>query len=181
MKYLKDAIIFAVGASVGYFVCYKTMKTYYEDRMKEVYSTKKEKPQKSTVEVKTPDSEEVIELVKDYATQSKIKTVTNYSDFYEEDDKVDTMENDKNEPYSIEYDDYNYDTDHEKISFTLYSDGALVDEMDEPVESAEEKIGKTNLIDFIRSDEDEIYIRNEEYGTDYEITKSNIPFNSDVF
>lgn len=173
MRYLKDVAIFATGIGLGYFVAYKSLKKQYEEKFQNELHKNKTSSEDNVKEDGLHDAkEEEVSSVVDIYNPNSTDSKTNYSDYYDKEDDEVTNE----DPYTIEYEDYIYDADHENISFTLYSDGTLTDELDELVEFAEEKIGKSNLINFIESDEDEIYIRNEKYGTDYEITKANVPF-----
>lgn len=77
-------------------------------------------------------------------------------------------------PGRIAKEDFGQAPDHELVGFTLYSDGALCDDADEPVTDAENTIGCTiaDLIDMFKIEEEKVlYFRNERTQLDIEITE----------
>lgn len=68
---------------------------------------------------------------------------------------------------------------HDHGSFTLYSDGMLVDENEEPLDDVNATVGLDNLQKFGHEgsdDPDTIYVRNERLGLDFEIHRNAITY-----
>jgi hypothetical protein len=59
---------------------------------------------------------------------------------------------------------------------TYYSDGVLTNDWDEVIENIEGTVGEANLKEFEKSDNDDMYVRNDEVELDYEINKDTRRF-----
>lgn len=72
-------------------------------------------------------------------------------------------------PYIISFDEYNDDTNYIKkiISYFSEDEVAMDSETEEVIDDVNKILGFENLEDF--GDNNEIYIRNEELGTDYQV------------
>lgn len=77
-------------------------------------------------------------------------------------------------PYVISVDEFG-ENDNDETTLILYSDGVLADEEDDIIDDPESIIGDC-LDGFDESDDDTIYIRNENNETDYVIIKSEKKF-----
>lgn len=178
---LSNFIIFAAGAAIGSAVTWKFLKDRYERlvqedsaSLREYYS--KRDPEKikvdqdsetevDNVESNTHPTPELQPSVREYAAMLAEEGYTDYTNI----DKQKKEEADAvKRPYVIapeEFGECDYDTE----SLTYYSDGTLTDELDEPIEDVDQKIGKESLTHFGEYEADSVFVRNDELKTDYEI------------
>lgn len=86
------------------------------------------------------------------------------------------VENDRVEPYVISPDEFGELDNYETVSLYYYADGILADEDDEIVEDVDYIIGKESLEHFGEYEDDSVFVRNDELGSDYEILLNDQPF-----
>ena len=77
----------------------------------------------------------------------------------------------KEGPYVIKPEEYDDDNDYEKIELTYYADRIVTDEDEDIVECPEVLIGEDFASHFGEYEDDAVYIRNDERGSDYMICK----------
>lgn len=89
-------------------------------------------------------------------------------------------------PYTIDYDSFTGDENYEKCELWLFSDGVLAEE--DPIQgyaqvtNVEEVIGYNNLACLEGDDpDDETYVRNERFGTDYIIYRETDTFQETLY
>lgn len=180
---LSKVAIFAAGAGIGSVVTWRFVKEYYSKLAKEeiedvkrAFSRKSENKradpviydESSRVEKKTAVSESEI---REYAAKIQEEGYTNYSDTKTpvkiEEKKVDDVER----PRVISPEEYDDNYDYEAIELTLYSDGVLVDDMNNPIEDVDDIVGLSNLDTFGRYEDDAVHVRNDKRKCDYEILR----------
>ena len=171
---LKGAFIFTIGAAVGGLVVYNFMTKkdeYVEINEKTIVDNKPDTNTEAEDEIVNEDS--IIDKIsKTYATTNE---TVNYSDMYKKSEEND----EKSDIYVIDPSEYGWNVDY-TFSFTLFADNILSDEMGDKIMNSESRIGREILTEFIDSDSDEIYIRNEKTKSDYEIVKDERRY-SDVY
>ena len=168
----KEAFTFAIGIAVGAVITYKYMTK--KDEYIEIIDIDGKQVAKAAESSSQPESEpsqpdnenEPVDISEAYKTPEKESV--NYSDMYKNDELKDEEEH--KEIHQIDPREYGEDVDY-TFSFTLYSDGVLADELDDRISNPESRIGEGTLSDFMKADSDELYIRNEKTGSDYEILK----------
>lgn len=191
---VKQVVIFAVGAGIGAVISWQVLKTKYAriaqeeiDSVKEVYLKKESKIKKILDDA--DDREEVVDE-KAVNECSKIVTDLGYvSTNTREERKVEITLKDKPKPYVIspdEFDELDYDTE----TLTYYADKVLADDFDHPIEDVESLVGEESLTHFGEYEDDSVYVRNDQYKTDYEIlldirtykeATGSKPFSYDVY
>lgn len=73
-------------------------------------------------------------------------------------------------PYVIRPDEFGSEDGYSGCYLTLYSDGALVDNLDGKPVNLEETIGRNNLSHIGEYEPNELYIRDERFRCDYNVT-----------
>lgn len=169
---MNRVLYFALGAICGGAGVYFFMKDKFAreaqeeiDSVKEAYKTKNDKkeeePKEQNIHDKItalkPDIMEYAKQVQAYRTEERDK---------EEKKAVEAG------PYEITEEDFG-EGDYETESLMLYSDGILTyDINDEVIEDIDDTIGEENFKIFEKSDNDAMYIRNENRHVEYEVLKS---------
>lgn len=167
----KGVFIFSIGVVVGAVIAYKYMSN--KDEYIEEIAIDGKQFAKVAASQNDDENEHELRAANEPADISEAyktleKEYVNYSDMYKTDDRK-TTEN-REEIYPIDPNEYGEDVDY-TFSFTLYSDGVLADELDDEILNPESRIGEGILSKFMKSDSDEIHIRNERTKSDYEIVK----------
>ena len=167
MKYtLNNIFMLAVGAAIGSAVTWKIVKTKYEQiTREEIDSFKEEYSRRHSVKpIDDAMDEESKEILDDILQE---ESYTNYS---RKDEVKPTVKKDY-EPYVIDSCEFDTLDDWEAITLTYYSDGVLVDDMNEPIDDVDDIIGCEALTLFgtNEDDPDTVYVRNERLKVDYEI------------
>ena len=161
------------GAGVYFFMKDKFAKQTQEEinSVKEAYKNKDkvcENPEKKEEEKKEekPPIQNLKPDIMEYAKQ-----VNAYRQ--EEKKKVEKeLAKKEDGPYIISEDTFN-NSDYEAESLMYYADGILTyDINDEVIEDIDDTIGEKNLKHFEKSNDDAMYIRNEDRKVDYEVLKS---------
>lgn len=91
-----------------------------------------------------------------------------YEEKEDEDEVLDTE--DYKKPYIIEPDDFG-DTGYETVSLTYYADGMLADDFDNLIEDPDYIVGEDFSDHFGEFENDTVFVRNDEFETDYEICR----------
>lgn len=184
---LSKVAIFAAGAGIGSVVTWRFVKEYYAKLTKEeiadvkrAFSRKPDDEETMPVISNIPTSEPNVKKtavseseIRDYAAKIQEEGYTNYSDAKApvkiEEKKVEG--GNKYVPYVISPEEYDDNYDYEAIELTLYSDGVLVDDMNNPIEDVDDIVGLSNLDTFGRYEDDAVHVRNDERKCDYEILR----------
>lgn len=120
-----------------------------------------------------------------YTTESNEAKEINKKEFDEMRERLENAEHPEEEhdaPYRLTIEEFEegrpgYDT----IGLAYYrGDGSLVDDSEELVD-VEETVGEDNLEWFKHSSDDAMYIRNDQFGVDYEIVEIDGNFYDDIF
>lgn len=201
MSKVSTAIALVVGAAIGSVVTWKVLEKKYENLVKEeIASVKKELGRMSDDEAKQPEESEQVKgqmgfedldeedseyfvvedrsmLREQHREVLKEQGYTNYSG----------IEKEKNEPQIImeprpyvispsEFGEGEYDT----VSYTLYADGTLADDLDDPVIDVDDVVGKESLEHFGEYEDDSVFVRNDRLKLDFEILLDDRKY-SDVY
>lgn len=177
-----SVIIFVAGAAIGSVATWKILKTKYEkiaqeeiDSVKKVFS-KRETELNGEIEeahshlMKNETRE--VDFAKRHEEVVKSHKYVNYSDISkpEKEEEKETKD-DKEKPYVITPEEFGEFDDYEPISLVYYADGVLADDNDELVEEVEEVVGSDWLTRFGEYEPDTVYVRNDRFKADYEITR----------
>jgi hypothetical protein len=175
---LSNVFIFATGAAVGSLVAWRLIKSRYERManeeiatMKEYYATKikkysgPEQSEPSMGDTETPIEEESEQeiTVDDYHEKLVESGYTNHNDISSKEVKY------VEKPYVIMPEDFGEIEGYETISLTLYADGVLTDDFDDPIEDIEHTVGRDSLTHFGEYEDDSVFVRNDRLKCDYEI------------
>lgn len=191
---LSKVVIFAAGAGIGSVVTWRLVKEYYTKLANEEiadvkawyarkYGEKSESKKMKTVGdainqgIKDGMKKPVTETdIRNLTAELQNMGYTNYSDMSgdgtkpvekNEEKKVDDVER----PYVISPDEYDDYDDYQAIELTLYADGVLVDDMNEPIEDVDDIVGLDNLNTFGQHEDDAVHVRNDRRKCDYEILR----------
>lgn len=74
-------------------------------------------------------------------------------------------------PYVITPDEFYENEDNDRLSFFLFADGVLADDDFLVVHDVDDVVGAESLTHFGEYEDDIVYVRNEKYKTDYEISR----------
>ena len=171
-KSLVAFLSFVAGCAVGGFCVNWYLKDTYKQQADEEIASVKEVYAKMAEEKLNKSSEEIVKHF-GYDT-SKKDSILNYVKEKEAEMAEKESPNERQLPYRITDDMYaDPDPYFEKVSCTYYvaRDEVIEDISNEPIEI--DTIGDQNLSIFRGSDEDLMYIRNEELGIDYEIARND--------
>lgn len=179
---LSKIFIFATGAAVGSLVTYRLVKSRCEQQadevikeMKEYYIHKYDGPQQaepSMGDTETPAEEVAEPTIEDYRETLVEAGYTNYSKIRKE--EVEKVE----KPYVIMPEEFGEIDGYETISLTLYADGVLTDDFDDPIEDVEHTVGKDSLDHFGEYEDDSVFVRNDRLRCDYEILMDTRKYSS---
>lgn len=189
---LKETIIFSVGAAIGAASTYFILKDQFnkqrneeqaqdKEYYKELYSNKEETPSEEAVEedVKgkidvsdegditfTPNKEE-----KEEPDYNDIINKLNYNQYSTKTPDMSGDPRPAKKPYQISMDDYNEDVSQIKKIISYFEDDEVCMDNDtkEVLDNVAKDIGIDNLELINTEGNDEIYIRNEQLGIDYNI------------
>lgn len=188
---LKETIIFSVGAAIGAASTYFILKDQFnkqrneeqaqdKEYYKELYSNKEETPsyeakeKPKDVEIKIEDA--VIEEIEVKPGEKEpdyddIINKLNYNKFSTKTPDMDGDPRPAKKPYQISMDDYNEDVSQiKKIISYFEDDGVCMDnDTKEVLDNVAKDIGIDNLELINTEGNDEIYIRNEQLGIDYNV------------
>ena len=184
---IKKVIIFGVGVATGVATSYFILKNKYEEMYQEEIAEYKQRHKDNETDAV---AKYYNDLSKKYGDPNSTESTTENLDESEpEDDESEDfvnfqMEKEPKEekvmkkPYEITEDEFG-ERYEETETFTLYSDGVLVNSSGEILDhdEAERIVGKDaeDLIDLF-TDSDSIFIRNDILKTDYEILRDEDGF-----
>jgi len=178
---IKEGIIFVVGAAIGAASTYFILKDKFEQQANEEAEQTKKYYEELYSNKEETQSEPVEEVVK--VEPMKTKEERGEPDYNDIIDKLnynkystDVPDSEGNprpakRPYQISMDDYNTDTRQiKKIISCFEEDGICMDnDTKEVLDNVAKDIGMDNIELIGMDGEDEIYIRNEQLGIDYNI------------
>lgn len=179
---MKDLFIFLIGGVAGSLITWKLVDKKYRDianeEIESVKKTFKERQIKDTNKENSYGTYKDIIKNMDYNDTDDNKIITKVSNdsnsIQINNTNISTAkpvekiaEEEKDKPYTISPEEFG-EIDYETKSWTLYSDGILVDEFDQIVEDEHLYLGDC-LKEF--NDDDAIYVRNDKEEVDYEILK----------
>lgn len=182
---LKNAFIFAIGATVGSVVTWKILKVKYEqiaqediDDVKSYYRNREKKLSEQVDEAheklkENNDNDKVPD--KGYAKIVNSLGYSKYSDVVEQPEEMKVMD----KPYVIPPEDFGDNDDYERIELTYYADHILTDENGEIIEDVDRVVGSDSLSHFGEYEDDSVHVRDDVRGCDYEILKDHRKY-SDV-
>lgn len=197
---IKEILLVAAGGAVGALVSWRILDRKYQNRLDvEIEAAKEHYKSKYEVflgeSVNLPDEFAVVEneegVVQDIITTSKndddvmewakklgTETFTDYTKSTDSSNDAKGVSKMKGIRMvsSEEYDSCTYD---DAESFTKYSDGVITDELDVPVDDLETLFGEDIVEEIANSDEDALYIIDEDNERVYEILKDSRPFDYD--
>ena len=166
---LSNLVIFAAGAAIGSLVTWRILKPYYEnivqeeiESVKEVFSTRAAESTDEDMEDASGPNPEPIDI-REYAATIQDNRYTNYSDKKEVQDNV-------RKPYVVTPEEFGEREGYEVTTLIYYAgDGVLTDDMNHPIEDVENTVGQDFHTHYGEYEDDSVFVRNEESGTDYEI------------
>ena len=182
-------LIFAVGATIGSLVTWKLTKKKYEqlaqdeiNAMREYYLKKKEELNERENQIEEQEEETRQTFTKDKpAILEYAKRISGLG--YDRGLPVETEM--RGEPITMDrphvitpesFDTiYGYDT----VTLTYYADGVLADDDDNIIEDPDILVGDDFADHYGEYEEDTVFVRNDEFKTDYEICRDHRNF-SDV-
>lgn len=180
---MKNLIFLLAGAALGSLVTFAIVKKKYEqiaqeeiDSVKETFSKRNKKAEEKPVddvkdEVKTKNNnkEQYIKIANKYNTSS--------DDENEDLDEVEDEDKRIDRPYVISPDDFGEFDDYECISLVAYmGDGVLTDDDDEIIDNVDEVVGLDYADHFGEYEDNYVYIRNDKFKCDYEISMDHRKF-----
>lgn len=177
---MKNLFIFVAGALAGAAGAYVYTKGKYEQIMEEeiqsvrdIYREKQKQDKKEEPEQPEEPSDEMVkEDYKDIVKENKYVNYTNYMD--NEEVKSETEEIEPTDfPYVIDPEEFGEEVGYDTTTYTYFSDGVLVDDVDDVVDDPEIMVGLENLKIFEETGCSGIYVRNEIYKMDIEILKDD--------
>lgn len=128
----------------------------------DVKGYKRDKSTIDDISAPTLDKQVKYNTIKDQEDYNKIIADMNYA--------VENSEKKKDHPYPIDMSQFTDDDEFEKVDLTYYPDDDIFVDIDgDVVENGIDIIGRDNLTEFGVYEEDTLYVRNENTGTDYEV------------
>lgn len=163
MKPLYFVAGFFVGSGITYILTKKKFANKADEEIREIREYYRKKDNNEEEAVSNDVKEEMGNIIKNYSSVSEQKRS-------KEDDEI------PNSPRVIDEEDFGEleDEGYETAStYILYANGILTDSMKNVIDSSTIRkcIGTDILEEFMDSEEDAIYIRNDECKMDYEIIK----------
>jgi hypothetical protein len=187
---LKETIIFSVGAAIGAASTYFILKDRFDKQRneeqardkeyyKELYSNKeetqsekvKEKPEDVEINIENAVMAEIDVKSGEEPDYNDIINKLNYNQFSTKTPDMSGDPRPAKKPYQISMDDYNEDVSQiKKIISYFEDDGVCMDnDTKEVLDNVAKDIGIDNLELINTEGNDEVYIRNEQLGIDYNV------------
>lgn len=185
MKILKTSAILGIGILIGSVVTGTIMKKKYEEiideeiqSVKDRYSRKEKGELKEEVKNTIDDTDEILRenpLSKKEMPEHVMDTYKErYADILERNGYTYEEEYEPVDyPYIIDPEEFDALVDYGSITLTYFSDGVLVDDVDEVIEDPEEYIGNALTILDESYECRAVYVRNDIFKMDYEILKDD--------
>lgn len=168
---LSKVFICAAGAAIGSAVTWKLVKAKYEkiaqeeiESVRAVYESEPSGPKSNSDEEEDSNED-------DLAKYGHLVEESGYANSYNENEEKEDDE-EMTKPYVIppeEFDEIGYET----VTLYCYADGVVTTTDDEVIENVDELIGEDSLTHFGEFEEDSVYVRNDNIGTDFEILRDN--------
>lgn len=189
---LKNTFIFIAGVTAGAAASYIITKQKYEEILEEEIASVKETYKNRQELVIKDESEEVVEDYKpskedkeEYNSILENSGYVNYTKYMNGEEKNKTTEyepyksNNDNDvieecdmPYIIQPEEFGEDG-YDTQTLTYYSDGVLVDDLDDVIEDINTVVGIENLKIFEEFGARSVTVRNEIWRVDFEIIKDD--------
>lgn len=184
----KNILLLSLGATIGGITTYIVTRDKYEtimnEEIEEIRNYYKDKYEKEEQEENTKEEKVVVkekidyrEIVREYVS-NQVDEDDECED--ENDDHYTIMESrdltngiDFEESKYIESWEFGEQPLYETETIILYSDGVATDDLGDIVDDLDEKIGEDKLRDFIESEDEHLFIRNDILRMDYEIVKDD--------
>lgn len=164
---LGKTFAFIIGAAIGSFATWKLVKDAYEKKyQEEVDKAYEEISERKNVISKDGETDETVD--EDKETN---ETIIEKNGYNSDEEKGNNDMNNSDRPYVITPKDFEFDKDeYDKISLVYYADGILADTYDEVIDYIDETVGVESLNHFGEYETDTVYVRNDAFGADFEIT-----------
>lgn len=185
---MNKIIAFVLGAGVGAgamaYICRTKYEVMIQEELNNIKSAYKEKLKDAGIVDSHADEDDEQNItdednVMQYANKLSKKEHTNYSSMSAKKEEEEIPKNvvieeeldvAKQKIHVISPDDFGDDTSYATISLTLYLDGIVTDEDDDPISHVEDIIGDA-LEHFGEYEEDSVFIRNDANHTYYEVLR----------
>lgn len=181
---LNNVLIFATGAAIGSLVTWYYVKTKYEriaqeeiDSVKAEFTTPKYEGPQNAEEDEPIDITEVEEPIAEDAMEGRELVQKlgyyNYSDVEPgavTKKKVDISEEDPDGPKIIEPEEFG-ELGYKVVELNYWADGVLTDKNNKRIQDVDGLIGKGNIDQFGKYEEDALHVRDHEKKIDFEILR----------
>ena len=185
-NFLSKFVVFAFGAAVGSVVTWKLVEAKYRhiadeeiESVREVYAKAYGDSTEESEEEDEEDQKIFDDLVKDLGYSSEEEKKEEPKKETKEEQKESEGEEDEDDmirPYVIEEEDFD-DNGYETESLYYYDDGVLIYSItEEVIDDIDGLVGKDAIDQLLESGEDYIYVRNDEFGIDFEILRDRRNF-----
>ena len=168
---MKGLLIFAaglaIGAVAGAYAIKNKVQADAKEEIEEVREYYRTKAEETTSEETT--SEETIEITE--AERVNYNKIT--SNYITQSNSVCQTPDYQEEPYIIDPEDFGSRDDYDTMTLTYFTDGVLVDDVDDIVDEPEIVVGLDSLKVFSELGASSVYVRNDIYRTDYEILRDD--------
>ena len=187
MNYWKEILALGIGGAVGFAAGWYFSKRRAEaradeeiDSVKQYYMQKHLEETKKMEEINNKIDEKILEVEEEYRNTDKIAENVKYHKIGDDEqvlaEKEIPEEEEPTKPYLITEDEFlNGRNEYDKISLTYYTyDDTLADDCDEMID-VEETIS-TDIYNQVADADGDIYVRNPELETDFEVMKVEASF-----
>lgn len=181
--------IFAAGLGIGFFAGKKFYQEKYrkmadEDiaSVNEMTTRRINEMKQAIMDVDAEEEENVeisttedIEDISDEELKTNERIVMQYNKAVRKEGEVESIRQKPTKAmiYVISEEEFMEEGDYDKVSLEYFEgDKVLVDDRDIPVDDPDSIIGEGTLDDFAISEDNEMYVRNDNISVDYELTKS---------
>lgn len=181
-------LAFSCGGAVGFLTGKKLLEQHYHQIVQEEIDSVKQAFRRQSKQGNVPSKEKNNVLKKENVDVNKPSEKTknerkDYRAYYPESKTASTKEKPKEEentkPYIIPPEEFDTIAGYEAISLTLYADGTVADDDDNPMseEDIAETITRESLDHFGEYEQDFVFVRNDDMRTDYEILLDERTYN----
>ena len=165
---------FILGAAVGAAASWKLLKTKYEQLAQEEIESVK-----SVYQDRYGEKDDTAETHDDTIPVSKEKLdMDEYKRAVQKNNYSEAVE--VTEPHVITPEEYGEIDEYDREFLTLYADGILADDYNEPIEDIDAVIGSGSLKRIGEYADDVLHVRNDKQRTDYEITRVSQKYSDDI-
>ena len=177
---MKGLLIFAAGLAVGAVAGALAVKNKVLADAKAEIEEVRDYYRSQRGEVQREEVEEVKEVVEETIdrVQDMIKEHDNKKEHVNYNKLVQNYNPSKNvveydDPFIIDPSEFGENDDYDTMTLTYFSDGVLIDDVDDVVEEPDIVVGLENLKVFEEYGASSVYVRNDIYKTDYEIIRDD--------